>query len=293
MITTPFLGTGVALVTPFKNDYTIDFGALELIVNHVIENGVNYLVALGTTSEAPVMSENEKAEVLKTFITVNDGRVPVVLGIGGNNTDSIVKQIEKTNFANIAGILSVTPYYNKPAQNGLLAHYDLIAKASPVPLILYNVPGRTGVNMKAATTLELAHKHSNIIAVKEASGDVLQIMDIIAQKPAHFEVISGDDALTLPLIALGAKGVISVAANAFTKPFTAMVDAQLMNDNELAKALHYKMLKLVELLFIEGNPAGVKAVMKEMNLCENVVRLPLTPASEQLRLQIAAQLAIF
>ena len=293
MTTTSFFGTGVALVTPFKKDHSIDFEALEQIVNHVIENGVDYLVALGTTSEAPVMNENEKSEVLNTIIKANSGRVPTVLGIGGNNTDSIVKQIEQTSFNNISGILSVTPYYNKPGQSGLFAHYDLIAKTSPVPVILYNVPGRTGVNMKPTTTLELANAHSNIVAVKEASGDVLQIMEIIAQKPSHFEVISGDDALTLPLIALGAKGVISVAANAFTKAFTSMVHAQLSNDNEQAKALHYKMLKLIDLLFVEGNPAGVKAVMKEMKLCEDVVRLPLMPASEQLRLQIAKQLAIF
>ncbi len=283
----PFSGTGVALVTPFKTDFTVDEESLYRIVQHVIKGGVDYLVALGTTSEAPVLSKDEKDLVLKTIRQANAGRLPIVLGIGGNNTSAIVKQLENNNLDGIDAILSVTPYYNKPGQQGLFEHYDALARACPVPIILYNVPGRTAVNMKAVTTLSLAHKHRNIVAVKEASGDLQQIMAIIADKPDHFEVISGDDAITLPLLAVGACGVISVAANAFTRDFSNMVRTQLSGDHDTALELQYKMLKLYDLLFAEGSPAGVKAMLQLMDLCENVVRLPLTTVSNDLRQQIA------
>lgn len=287
----PFMGTGVALVTPFKRDQSVDVEALHRIVEHVITNGVDYLVALGTTSEAPVLKENEKALVLQTILKANNGRVPVVLGIGGNDTAAIVQQIKQTDFTGIAGILSVTPYYNKPNQRGLFEHYSTIAAVCPVPIILYNVPGRTGINMKAATTLELARSHKNIVAVKEASADVGQIMQIIAKKPENFHVISGDDALTLPLIAAGASGVISVIANALCKDFSGMVKAQLNNDQQLARQLHYKIFPFYDLLFAEGNPAGVKALLFDMMLCENILRLPLTPVSDELFEQIALDFA--
>ena len=281
------MGTGVALITPFKKDGSVDVEALLGIVEHVITNGVDYLVALGTTSEAPVLTDSEKSLVLQTILKANNGRTPVVLGVGGNNTAAIVQQIEQTDFAGIAGILSVTPYYNKPNQKGLLEHYSAVAAASPVPIILYNVPGRTGINMKAATTLELASRFRNIVAIKEASGDIHQIMQIIAQKPDNFHVISGDDALTLPLIAAGASGVISVMANALCEDFSGMVKAQLNNNQVLARQLHYKIFPFYDMIFAEGNPAGVKALLFLMRLCQNVVRLPLTPVSDDLFLQIS------
>ncbi|HQO48986.1 MAG TPA: 4-hydroxy-tetrahydrodipicolinate synthase [Bacteroidales bacterium] len=288
-----FSGTGVALITPFKADHSVDLAALENVVEHVIAGGADYLVALGTTSEAPVLDEVEKFKVRETIIRTTASRVPVVLGVGGNNTSAVVKQLEHDPMDGFSGILSVTPYYNKPGQEGLYAHFDAVAKASRLPVILYNVPGRTAVNMKASTTLELAAKHKNIVAVKEASGDMLQIMNIIRQKPDHFEVISGDDGITLPLMAAGAVGVISVAANAFTVDFSAMVSAMLNERYAEARALHYKMFILFGQLFAEGSPAGVKALMSYMNLCGNVVRLPLTSVSPGLAKQIENQWTLF
>lgn len=288
-----FSGTGVALITPFKADHSVDLAALENVVEHVIAGGADYLVALGTTSEAPVLDEVEKFRVRETIISTAAARVPVVLGVGGNNTSAVVKQLEHDPMDGFSGILSVTPYYNKPGQEGLYAHFDAVAKASRLPVILYNVPGRTAVNMKASTTLELAAKHKNIVAVKEASGDMLQIMNIIRQKPDHFEVISGDDGITFPLMAAGAVGVISVAANAFTVDFSAMVNAMLNERFAEARALHYKMFTLFGQLFAEGSPAGVKALMSHMNLCDNVVRLPLTRVSDDLAKQIEDQWTLF
>lgn len=288
-----FSGTGVALITPFKADHSVDLVALENVVEHVIAGGADYLVALGTTSEAPVLDEVEKFKVRETIIRTTASRVPVVLGVGGNNTSAVVKQLEHDPMDGFSGILSVTPYYNKPGQEGLFAHFNAVARASRLPVILYNVPGRTAINMKASTTLELATKHKNIVAVKEASGDMLQIMDIIRQKPDHFEVISGDDGITLPLMAAGAVGVISVAANAFTVDFSAMVSAMLNERYAEARALHYKMFILFGQLFAEGSPAGVKALMSHMNLCSNVVRLPLTSVSPVLAKQIENQWTLF
>ncbi len=284
----PFSGTGVALITPFKTDFTVDDDALKRIVEHVIAGGVEYIVALGTTSEVPTLTADEKKSVTQLILQQASGRVPIVKGVGGNHTDEIIRQLKEESYEGISGVLSVTPYYNKPAQAGLIRHFEKVADACPVPVILYNVPGRTGVNMKAETTLELA-QHPNIVAVKEASGDFNQIMDIIAGKPEQFEVISGDDAITFPLIAAGAKGVISVAANAFTRPFTDMVRAALYGELKTARELQYKMLQLYHLLFAEGSPAGVKALMSGIKLCENVLRLPLVPASDKLANQLANQ----
>ncbi len=289
----PFTGTGVALITPFSTDYTVDYKSLEKIVDHVIRGGVEYIVALGTTSEAPVLDQSEKHKVVETILKAANGRVPVVKGVGGNHTGEVVRQLKSESFDGISGILSVTPYYNKPGQDGLMAHFDAIAQASKLPVILYNVPGRTSVNLKAETTLKLAHRHENIVAVKEASGDINQIMQIIAEKPKHFHVISGDDSITMPLIAVGAEGVISVAANAFTRAFSDMVRSTMQADIENAKMLQYRMLKLFTLLFAEGNPAGVKAMMSLMGLCQNVVRLPLTAVSTSLFAQIKEELTLF
>jgi 4-hydroxy-tetrahydrodipicolinate synthase len=278
-----FSGTGVALVTPFSEDKSIDFGALKKIVNHVVDQGVEYVVALGTTSEAPVLGTTEKREVVATIKESIAGRVPLVLGMGGNNTAAIVKDIREQTFEGIAGILSVTPYYNKPQQDGLYAHFETIAEASPVPIILYNVPGRTSVNLKAETTLKLARECSNIIAIKEASGDFGQIMQIVAGKPKGFAVLSGDDALTMPLMATGVQGVISVTANACTRDFTDMVRLMLNQEMAAAQELHFKLLPMMEALFADGNPAGIKALLSLMGLCKEELRLPLVPVNHTVR----------
>lgn len=277
-----YKGTGVALVTPFKNDLQVDYPALENIVNHVINNGVDFLVALGTTSEAAVLTEEEKSRVVETIVNTNNGRVPVMLGVGGNNTADILQQLKQQKFHGITGILSVVPYYNKPQQEGIKAHFKAIADICRVPVILYNVPGRTAQNMTAKTCLELA-KHPNIVAVKEASGDLQQVMEILRDKPDNFSVLSGEDALTMPLIALGADGVISVAANAYTHDFSEMVKLQRAGETAKARALHYKMLELTNLLFEDGNPAGVKALLNLMGLCEDVLRLPLVSMRSDLK----------
>jgi 4-hydroxy-tetrahydrodipicolinate synthase len=276
-----FQGTGVALVTPFKNDFSVDVEALKKVTEYTIAGGVEYLVALGTTSEAPVLNKEEKKLVVKTIIEATKNRVPLVLGVGGNNTTEIIHQLQNEAFDGISAILSVVPYYNKPTQNGIFAHFDAIANASPLPIILYNVPGRTSANMNAETTIRLAEKHSNIIGVKEASGDLAQIMEILRRKPEHFAVISGDDALTMPMIALGASGVISVAANALSRQFSEMVRLQLDNKTLEARKLHYSMLPIIELLFAEGNPAGVKSLLNAMDLCKEFVRLPLVSVSQK------------
>jgi len=290
MRTSIFKGTGVALVTPFKNSLEIDYPALENIVNHVITNGIDFLVALGTTSEAVVLTEDEKTRVVQTIVKANNGRVPVMMGVGGNNTAAILRQLKQQKIAGIKGVLSVVPYYNKPQQDGIKTHFLAIADVSPVPVILYNVPGRTAQNMTAKTCLELA-KHPNIVAVKEASGDLQQIMTIIKDKPADFSVLSGDDALTMPLIALGADGVISVSANAFTRDFSEMVRLQRAGETLQARVLHYKILEMMNLLFEDGNPAGVKALLNLMGLCEDVLRLPLVAMRSDLKQQMKQLLA--
>lgn len=280
-----FKGTGIALITPFNEDKSVDFAALDRIVNHVIDGGADFLVALGTTSEAPTLSAEEKEQVVSTILKANAKRLPVLLGLGGNNTQTVIEQIKKQDFTGIDGILSVVPYYNKPNQRGMKAHFTAIADASPVPVILYNVPGRVGVNLQAATCVELA-KHPNIIAVKEASGNLMQIMEILRDKPADFDVISGDDGITQPMMALGAQGVISVAANAYIKPFSRMMNAMREGRHEEALRLHYTMLRMNQLIFADGNPAGIKCLMSIMGLCKNVLRLPLVTASETVQKEI-------
>src|SRR5438093_1582121 len=249
-------GTGVALVTPFKNDYSVDYDALQKLVNFVIEGGVQYVVSLGTTSETPVLSKEEKLEIFNFTHNTVAGRVPVVLGVGGNNTQAVIREIQSFPLEKPVAILSASPYYNKPSQEGIFQHYKALAAASSKPIILYNVPGRTGSNITAATTLRLAKEVANIGGIKEASGNMIQCMHILRSKPENFFVTSGDDHLTLPLIACGMDGVISVAANCFPKDFAALVNAALNGNFDLSKKLHYKLLEGFDLLFAENNPAG-------------------------------------
>jgi len=277
MINSKLKGMGVALITPFKDDESIDFDALSRIVEYQIKNGTDYLVVCGTTAETPTLTEKEKEEVKNFVVSVNRGRLPIVLGVGGNNTKAIVEKVQTTDFTGIDAILSVTPYYNKPSQEGLYQHYAAIAKASLIPVILYNVPGRTGVNMTAPTTLRLANEFKNICAIKEASGNFNQIDDIIKNKPVDFMVISGDDGITFPLITLGAVGVISVIGNAFPKEFSRMVRLALQGDYSNARKIHHRFTELIELLFVEGNPAGVKSMLAVMGFIQNKLRLPLVP----------------
>lgn len=279
MINSKLKGMGVALITPFNNDESIDFDALSRVVEFQIKNGTDYLVVCGTTAETPTLTLEETEEVKNFIVSVNHGRLPIVLGIGGNNTKAIVEKVQTTDLTGIDAILSVTPYYNKPSQEGLYQHYASIAKVSRLPIILYNVPGRTGVNMSAETTLRLANEFNNICAIKEASGNFNQIDDIIKNKPADFMVISGDDGITFPLITLGAVGVISVIGNAFPKEFSRMVRLALQGDYQSARKVHHRFTELIELLFVEGNPAGVKSMMAVMGFIQNVLRLPLVPTT--------------
>ena len=283
-----FTGTGVALVTPFrKQQDTVDFTKLEHLIEHVIAQGVDYIVALGTTSEAATMTENERSAVQEFIVETVAGRRPVMLGLGGNNTLNVTDTIARTNFDGISGILSVTPYYNKPNQRGLLQHYRIVSEASPVPVVVYNVPGRTGVNLSADTTLALAHECPNIIGIKEASGNLQQVMDILRQRPDGFRVISGDDALTYPMLALGADGVISVIANALPDTMSQMVRLALKGDFKKALPLHYRMLPLMNAIFDEGNPTGIKALLEAQGNIHNVLRLPLVKASKPLANKLA------
>lgn len=285
-----FTGTGVALVTPFRKQSTIDFSRLQNLIDNIIDSGVNYIVALGTTSEAATMTDSEKSTIQDFVIEAVDDRVPIMLGMGGNNTQAVLDNISNTNFDGINGILSVAPYYNKPQQRGLAQHFKMIAELSPVPVVIYNVPGRTGCNINAETTLQLAHECPNIIGIKEASGNMQQIMHILREKPATFQVISGDDALTLPMIALGASGVISVAANALPKEMSQMVSLALKGDFKKAQQLHYKMLPLMNAMFEEGNPAGVKALLEiaTQGQFTNALRMPLVKVSKPLYNKLAS-----
>jgi len=272
-----FIGTGVAIVTPFRKDDSIDFKALAALIEYLISNKVDYLVALGTTGETPTLSKDEKKAVTNFVKEACEGRVPLVVGIGGNNTQEVVNRIKKTKFEGIDAILSVGPYYNKPSQKGLYNHYKTIASFSPVPVIIYNVPGRTGSNINAETTLKLAHDpNNNFAGIKEASGDMVQIMNIIRDKPEKFLVISGDDAVTLPMISMGGSGAISVVANAYPKEFSEMVSLALANKYHEARKLHYELLEIIEQIFVDGNPGGIKAVLNIMGKVQNHVRLPLS-----------------
>jgi 4-hydroxy-tetrahydrodipicolinate synthase len=271
-----FRGTGVAMITPFKSDTSIDFKALEKVVNHIIDGGVNYLVLLGTTSEAVTLSAEEKEAVVSYVIEINNNRVPIVVGIGGNCTQQVVTSILRTDFSGISGILSVAPYYNKPGQKGIYQHFKAIAEVTPVPIIIYNVPGRTSSNIDADTCVKLAWDFKNIVAVKEASGDLNQVMKIIRDSPDDFMVISGDDMISLPLIACGCDGVISVLGNAFPAEWSEMIRVALKSNVKQAAEIHYKYLEMIELMFVDGNPAGVKGILQNLGICQNSVRLPLT-----------------
>jgi 4-hydroxy-tetrahydrodipicolinate synthase len=272
-------GTGVAIVTPFKNDSSIDFTALGRVLNHVVSGGVNYIVVLGTTGESATLSKDEKQAVVSYVVEAVDGKVPLIVGIGGNNTQEVVNNIRQSDLTAVDGVLSVAPYYNKPTQRGLFQHFKTIATWCPVPVIIYNVPGRTGCNITADTCLELAHNCENITGVKEASGDLGQIMKIIKGKPENFDVVSGDDMLTIPVIAAGGSGVISVLANAFPSACSELVGNALRNNLKSAREIQFRYLEMIDLLFTEGNPAGIKAMLNVLNICSNNLRLPLVPVS--------------
>lgn len=279
-------GLGVALVTPFKNDGSIDFEALTNIINHVLEGGCDYLVVLGTTAETPTLSREEKILVTDFVRGIVDNRVPLIIGIGGNNTKRVCDQLQQRNLDGYSAVLSVTPFYNKPTQEGLYQHYKTISEASPLPVILYNVPGRTGVNLSAHTTLRLAKSSPKIIAIKEASGNLQQCKDIINEAPEGFSLISGDDASTCDLMKIGARGVISVLANAFPAEVRKLVSLCRMKDSFKAEVHQNKLSKLISPLFEDGNPAGVKAALHTLGLCENILRLPLVPVSEHVAKKI-------
>ena len=272
-----FRGLGIALITPFKTDGSIDFEALDRLVEYQIKGGADFLCIMGTTAETPTLSHEEKWTLKAHLVERVAGRVPLLMGCGGNNTAAIVNELKTEDWTGIDGILSVCPYYNKPSQEGLYQHFATVAKASPLPVVLYNVPGRTGVNMNAETTLRLARDFENIVAIKEASGFIPQMDDIIKNKPQHFDVMSGDDGITFPLITLGAVGVISVIGNALPAEFSRMVRLALNGEYSTSLSIHHKFTELFKLLFIDGNPAGVKAMLSEMGLIENVLRLPLVP----------------
>ena len=264
---------GVALITPFKEDESVDYEALGKLVDYQVQNGTDYLVVLGTTAETPTLTEEEKKDIINLVVTKVNGRIPIVLGVGGNCTRSVVEKLKNDNFDGIDAILSVVPYYNKPSQEGIYQHYKAIAEATTLPIVLYNVPGRTGVNM----TVRIAREFKNVIAVKEASGNITQMDDIIKNKPANFNVISGDDGITFPLITLGAVGVISVIGNAFPREFSRMVRLALAGDYDSARTIHHSFTELFSLLFIDGNPAGAKSMLNAMGFIENKLRLPLVP----------------
>lgn len=283
-----FTGTGVAIITPFREDGSIDFKSLEKLLEHIIAKEVEYIVALGTTGENVTLSKDEKKAVVNHVEDVVGKRVPIVVGMGGNNTQEVVTGIKSADFDGIDAILSVAPYYNKPSQKGLYLHFKSIAEVSPVPVIIYNVPGRTGSNISADTTLKLAKEVKNIIAIKEASGDMCQLMNIIKNKPKNFLVLSGDDALTLPMIAIGGSGVISVTANAYPKEFSDMVRFAMEGEISKAAEIHYKLLDMIWALFAEGSPSGVKAALEILGIAKNCVRLPLVPVSDDHYRKIAA-----
>lgn len=272
-----FRGLGVALITPFTQDGAVDMAALKRLVEYQLQNGADFLCILATTSEAPCLSKEEKQEIKNLIVEINKGRVPILMGCGGNNTTMLVEELHATDFSGIDGILSVCPYYNKPSQEGLYRHFRTVAEACPLPVVLYNVPGRTGVNMKPDTTVRLANDCRNIVAIKEAAGSLEQVDEIIKNKPAGFDVLSGDDALTFPMVASGAAGAISVIGNALPKEFSRMIRLEFKGEYDPARMIHHRFTELYSLLFVDGNPAGVKALLHEMGFIENVLRLPLVP----------------
>jgi len=280
------IGTGVALVTPFKKDFSVDVDALKKIVTFQIENGINYLVVLGTTAEAATLNAEEKELVIQTVIDANNGKLPLVLGVGGNNTAEVVAELQTRDFSKFAAVLSVSPYYNKPTQEGIYQHFKAVAEASPVPVILYNVPGRTASNMLPATVIRLANDFKNVVAIKEAAGDIVQAMKLIQHKPKDFLVISGDDMITLPMVLAGGSGVISVIGEGFPKQFSKMVSLGLEGKAAEAYEFHYVLADSIDLIFEQGNPAGIKEIFKELGLSENTVRLPLVNVDENLASRI-------
>ena len=282
-----FIGTGVALVTPFKEDLSVDFIALKKLVNYNIDNGTNYLVINGTTGESGTITDEEKQEIIAVIVAENKGRLPLVLGVGGNNTANVVKELQTRDLSNIDGILSVAPYYSKPTQEGFYEHFKAISEATEKPIILYNVPGRTAKNMEPATTIRLANDFENIVAVKEAGNNQQQYYELIKNKPADFLIISGDDDLALGITLAGGSGVISVIGQAYPKEFSKMIQLGLLGENKDAFDIHFKMMDIVDYIFVENNPAGIKTVLQELNICLNKVRLPLVKTSEELQSKIA------
>ena len=288
-----FIGTGVALVTPFNEDLSVDFDALIKLVNFNIENGTDYLVINGTTGESGTITKEEKQKIIDVIIKTNNKRLPLVLGVGGNNTTLVVEELKTRNFTGLDGILSVAPYYSKPTQEGFYQHFKAIAEATDLPIIVYNVPGRTAKNMEPATTLRLANDFKNIVGVKEAGNNQQQYYTLIKDKPADFLIISGDDDLALGVALAGGSGVISVIGQAFPKQFSTMINYGLQGNNKEGFNIHYKMMEIVDLIFEENNPAGIKTVLQELNICTNDVRLPLVKASDELTSKIAKFVANF
>jgi 4-hydroxy-tetrahydrodipicolinate synthase len=283
------IGTGVALVTPFKKDFSVDVEALARIVNYQIENGINYLVILGTTAENATLNQEEKELVIDTVVSTNKGRLPLVLGVGGNNTQKIIEELKTRDFSNFVAILSVSPYYNKPTQEGIYQHFKAIANASPVPVILYNVPGRTGSNVLPSTVLRLANDFKNVVAIKEAAGDLVQAMSIIKDKPKDFLVISGDDMIALPMVLAGGSGVISVIGQGFPKQFSDLIQLGLDRKVDEAYKLHYNLSDSIDMIFEQGNPGGIKEVLKSLEISDNCMRLPLV----NVNLDLANRIELF
>ena len=283
-----FRGLGIALVTPFTTDGEVDYKSLKKLVEYQIDNGADFLCILATTGEAPCLTKDEKDKITELVKEVNKGRIKILKYCGGNNTRAVVDEIKNTDWSGIDGILSICPYYNKPSQEGLYQHFKAISKASPLPIVLYNVPGRTGINMKAETTVRLARDFDNIVAIKEASGSLEQVDDIIKHKPDNFDVISGDDALTFSMVASGAAGVISVIGNALPKQFSRMIRLEFKGEYEPARKIHHMFTDLYSLLFVDGNPAGCKALLNDMGMIENVLRLPLVPTTIKTKERMAA-----
>lgn len=276
------VGTGVALITPFKKDYSVDFEALTRIVNYQIDNGINYLVILGTTAETATLTSDEKEAVIARVIEANSGRLPLVLGVGGNNTNAVVSELQTRDLSAFTAVLSVSPYYNKPTQEGIYQHFKAIAIASPIPVLLYNVPGRTSSNMLPSTVVRLAADFPNIVGIKEAAGDIVQAMKLLQDKPKDFLVISGDDMITLPMILAGGSGVISVIGEGFPEKFSKMVALGLERKVDQAYELHYQLANCIDMIFEQGNPAGIKEVFKSLGIAENTLRLPLVPVNKEL-----------
>lgn len=277
MVRNIFKGLGIALITPFYKDGSVDYKSLVRLMEYQLDNGADFLCILATTGETPCLTKDEKQKIKDLVVSTVKGRVPILMGCGGNNTAAIVEELQTGDFRGIDGVLSVCPYYNKPSQEGLYQHFKTIAAATSLPVVLYNVPGRTGVNLKAETTVRLARDCENIVAIKEASGSLEQVDEIIKNKPKDFAVISGDDALTFPMISCGAEGVISVIGNALPKEFSRMIRLEFKGEYEGARKIHHRFTELFSLLFVDGNPAGVKAMLHEMGFIENVLRLPLVP----------------